>query len=77
MNEIRIPRKTAAEMLDDIREMLQARKTPEEIEEMLSRDYEIAPLEKCTGEAHSNPHIDNCMVCTPRWGVVGAKIKIT
>lgn len=24
----------------------------------------------CPGEAHSNPYIDNCMTCAPRWGVV-------
>ena len=24
----------------------------------------------CTGAAHSNPHIDNCMCCAPRWGQV-------
>lgn len=24
----------------------------------------------CTGAAHSNPWIDNCMVCMPRWGIV-------
>ncbi len=24
----------------------------------------------CDGEAHSNPHIDHCMVCMPRWGEV-------
>jgi hypothetical protein len=23
---------------------------------------------KCTGEAHSNPYIDNCGVCMPHWG---------
>ena len=23
---------------------------------------------KCTGEAHSNPHIDHCPRCAPRWG---------
>lgn len=23
---------------------------------------------KCTGEAHSNPYIDHCMVCLPFWG---------
>ncbi len=23
----------------------------------------------CTGEAHSNPWIDNCGVCMPYWGV--------
>lgn len=22
----------------------------------------------CPGEAHSNPFIDNCMVCMPNWG---------
>jgi hypothetical protein len=22
----------------------------------------------CDGEAHSNPHIDNCMSCAPLWG---------
>jgi hypothetical protein len=24
----------------------------------------------CTGEAHSNGHIDNCMICAPFWGRV-------
>ena len=24
--------------------------------------------QRCTGEAHSNPYIDNCMVCAPYWG---------
>jgi len=24
----------------------------------------------CDGGAHSNPHIDNCMKCAPRWGWV-------
>lgn len=27
-----------------------------------------ASVIKCTGEAHSNMYIDNCMVCAPRWG---------
>ena len=27
-------------------------------------------LEECHGEAHSNPYIDNCGVCMPRWGVI-------
>ena len=22
----------------------------------------------CPGDAHSNPHIDNCRGCAPRWG---------
>ena len=25
-------------------------------------------VEKCTGDAHSNPFIDHCMVCLPHWG---------
>lgn len=25
-------------------------------------------VETCTGEAHSNPHIDHCWVCMPYWG---------
>ena len=27
-------------------------------------------LVECTGEAHSNPYIDNCAECAPRWGYV-------
>lgn len=28
-----------------------------------------APLAlECAGEAHSNPYIDHCMSCAPRWG---------
>jgi len=27
-------------------------------------------LVQCDGEAHDNPHIDNCMQCAPRWGWV-------
>lgn len=27
-------------------------------------------LVPCTGAAHSNPHIDNCGICAPRWGWV-------
>ena len=29
-----------------------------------------AVIVKCTGAAHSNPHIDNCMVCLPYWGEI-------
>lgn len=36
----------------------------------LCRDCAVARgfLVKCDGEAHSNPMIDNCMGCAPRWG---------
>jgi len=26
-------------------------------------------FKKCTGEAHGNPYIDNCMICAPFWGI--------
>ena len=26
-------------------------------------------LVPCTGEAHSNPYIDHCMMCAPYWGM--------
>lgn len=26
-----------------------------------------AEWKKCCGEAHTNPYIDNCMVCMPYW----------
>lgn len=31
-----------------------------------NREYAI--WEACGGEAHSNPHIDNCSICAPHWG---------
>jgi hypothetical protein len=36
----------------------------------------LAPLERCTGEAHGNPHIDNCGQCAPRWGWLGDAVTI-
>ena len=40
---------------------------------LVGRVFTLAPrvevgLVPCTGEAHSNAFIDNCMVCAPRWG---------
>jgi len=26
-------------------------------------------MDRCTGEAHANPYIDNCGECAPLWGV--------
>ena len=43
----------------------------------LLEHYHLTPLERCTGEAHSNAFIDNCMVCAPRWGFVGPREKVT
>jgi hypothetical protein len=33
-------------------------------------------FEDCTGEAHSNAFIDNCMVCMPMWGQVVVQDRI-
>ena len=30
---------------------------------------------ECNGEAHSNPHIDHCMVCLPFWGEYPEAVK--
>lgn len=35
---------------------------------LLLVERKLIGLVPCTGEAHSNPHIDNCMLCAPRWG---------
>lgn len=37
----------------------------------------IPDLEVCTGNAHSDPHIDNCGACAPRWGWTGERVDIT
>lgn len=34
--------------------------------------YRLVP---CQGEAHRNAHIDHCMLCAPRWGVVMVPMK--
>jgi hypothetical protein len=44
------------------------------LEAALDFKFGIKPLEACHGEAHSNPHIDNCMTCAPRWGWTGEKV---
>lgn len=31
----------------------------------------------CPGDAHSNPHVDNCGICMPNWGWVAKDLKIT
>lgn len=46
-----------------------------EIKEELRRAG-IPELTPCDGEAHANPHIDNCGTCMPRWGWVGPEVAI-
>ncbi len=33
-------------------------------------DAEARATKPCCGEAHTNPHIDNCGICAPFWGKV-------
>lgn len=73
-----IKRSEAARMFEEIREILAGEFTADTREQLL-RVFErrgVWELEPCTGEAHSNPHIDNCPNCMPRWGLVGPKIEV-
>ncbi len=71
-----LKRGRAADVIDMVRSRLADRKPPEEIEAELEGEFGIEPLRKCSGEAHSNPFIDNCPQCAPRWGVVGARVNV-
>lgn len=42
----------------------------------LAKRYGLELPTACNGEAHRNPHIDNCMVCMPRWGWVGGQVRV-
>ena len=66
----------AAEIIDRVRELLAERRPPEEIENHLRTYFQIPPLTRCDGEAHTNPHIDNCEVCAPRWGWIGERVRV-
>jgi hypothetical protein len=68
--------KTATEIIEEIRLLLAERKSAEQIESVLKLVYGIAPIYKCLGEAHSNPFIDNCGSCMPRWGWSGPRIIV-
>jgi hypothetical protein len=80
-----IRRRDAARLLDRWLEHLALWEDPDfrpdaaAIVRALAADIERAQLTKlapCRGEAHSNPHIDNCLTCAPRWGFVGPKVKV-
>ena len=44
--------------------------------QVIFKAYGLTIPRPCTGEAHSNPYIDNCGVCMPRWGWVGGETKV-
>lgn len=72
-------RSQAAKLIDELREMAARTDrtyTAAELGDWLAQ-HDVQPLTVCTGEAHSNAFIDNCMVCAPRWGFVGKAVKVT
>lgn len=68
-------RSQAEKLIDRIREIA-AKPTADIALIRALEDAGIGPLVKCEGEAHSNPFIDNCMTCAPRWGFVGKAVKV-
>lgn len=40
------------------------------------KKHGVKPSRKCNGEAHSNPHIDNCGACMPHWEWVNDEVKV-
>jgi hypothetical protein len=57
---------------------IEREKMPVEIFDRLARKGkpQLWDVHKCTGEAHSNPWIDHCPVCMPRWGVVVKVLEV-
>lgn len=46
--------------------------TSRKLHSALPEGWHLVP---CTGEAHANPHVDNCSVCAPRWGLVAVPVE--
>lgn len=73
-------RKDAATLIDATRAILYDCSKPGHrrvAELQLLFDRAGLALVPCDGEAHSNPHIDNCARCAPRWGWIGKREPIT
>lgn len=69
-------RSQAEKLIDRIREI--AAKPSADIALIRAlEDAGIEPLTPCEGEAHSHLYIDNCPICSPRWGYVGKAVKVT
>ena len=81
-----IKRKEAAQFIDkvlllvaQIEEGESRAKRPEDVANLLrtfASEHSLEVPRKCNGEAHSNPHIDNCGVCMPHWGWVQKETKV-
>lgn len=73
---VNLRRDEAENMIESIRKMLADGASAAQVESMLRTVYRIDPLQKCTGEAHSNPYVDNCGACAPRWGQTGSFVTV-
>jgi hypothetical protein len=76
MSELKINIHQATDIIETVRRSLAERVSAEDIEKDLQQRFGISPIRKCEGEAHSNPFIDNCGVCMPRWGWAGMRVKV-
>lgn len=84
LEPIRIGRTEAAELIEALRVMIAERVPHEAMERLLSRESGngsgcrsvIPPLRPCNGGAHSDPFIDNCLSCAPRWGWTGGRVVV-
>jgi hypothetical protein len=36
----------------------------------------LAVPHPCSGEAHSNHHVDTCGMCSPNWGTVAVPVRV-
>lgn len=87
-DEITIRRSEAAAIIEGIRVLLAQGTPPKRIEAWLAHELHglhagvahagppLPPLKPCPGGAHSNPYIDNCSTCAPRWGLVGPTVRV-
>lgn len=80
-----LKRKDAGYLIDKLaRELAYAKKSTTmskddtvKLLENVMKEFGIELPTECNGEAHSNPHADNCGVCMPDWGwrVKPTKVK--
>lgn len=81
-----IKRKDAARFIDSVlmlvaqlEEGAHSKEKPDQIANRLrtlASEHGLDVPRVCNGEAHSNPHIDNCGVCMPNWGWVSKETKV-
>ncbi len=82
MSTVNLSRKDTARLLEsllkEVAEDIHS-KQPSKLASRLREVFATQGLEiprPCNGEAHSNPHVDNCGVCMPNWGWVSQTVKI-